>query len=228
MPYLPNERQYRDFSASNFQPIMRDAGAEGEEQEQSYTVRGHFTVFEKEYQLFPDVYETIDRHALDQTDMSDVIMQFDHRGMVLARQRNNSLSVGVDEEGGWASADLSGCQESRNLYEAINNGLIDRMSFGFTLDNDGFEWEEDDDGIIHTRITKISKIFDVSAVSRPASDHTDISARSYVDAAIEAKAKLEEEQRKAAEAEEAERRAAEDAARMRRMRRARALALKTL
>lgn len=231
MPYLPNERQYRDFPASNFWPVVRTAADDADADaplEQSYEVRGHFTTFDTEYELMPGFFESVDSRALDGTDMSDVLFQFNHMGMVLARLRNGSLEVGVDSEGGWAHADLSGCQEARNLYEAIQNGLIDRMSFGFTIDDDGFEWDEDEDGNIHSRITKISKIFDVSAVDLPANESTDISARSYVDAAIEARTKLEEEQRKVAEAEEAERRAAEDAARMRRVRRARALALKSL
>ena len=66
------------------------------------------------------------------------------------------------------------------------------MSFGFIIDDDGFEWEEDDEGVIHSRITKISKVFDVSAVSIPANPNTEISARAYLDGAIEAKRKQQE------------------------------------
>lgn len=224
MPYKPDSRNYRSFAASNFQPVTRDA----EDDSPSYVVRGHYTVFDNEYELVPGFFESVDSRALDNMDTSDVIFQFDHAGAPMARLRNGSLKLGVDETGGWCEADLSGSQLGRDTFEAIRNGLIDRMSFGFTIADDGFEWDEDDDGNIHSRITEIKRLYDVSAVSMPANEGTDISARSYVDAAIEAKAKLEEEQRKVAEAEEAERRAAEDAARMRRVRRARALALKSL
>lgn len=205
MPFKPGERQYRSFAASNFHPVQNE-----DTEEQSYVVRGHFTVFETEYQLCPDFYEVIDEHALDEADMSDVIFQLNHEGMTLARQRNNTLRVGIDPDGGWCEADLRGSQPGRDLYEAITNGLIDEMSFGFTIAEGGFELEEDEDYNIHSRITKISKVFDVSAVSIPALPATDISARGYVDAAIEAKRKQEElEQQAQVEQEQLEQREAD-------------------
>lgn len=186
MPFLPTERQYRSFAASNFQLEDR------EDEEQSYVVRGHFTIFDREYQLYDDFFECVDSHALDETDMSDVLFQLNHSGAPLARQRNGSLRVGIDPEGGWCEADLGGCREGRDLYESIKNGLIVEMSFGFVMDEDGFEWEQDEDGNIHSRITKIRKIFDVSAVNFGANPNTDISARAYLDGAIEAKQKQQE------------------------------------
>lgn len=192
MPYRPSERQYRDFSVANF----RAAQTEGDEQ--TYRVRGYFTTFSEEYPLMDDWYESIDARALDGADMSDVIFQLNHEGSPLARQRNKSLTVGIDEHGGWAEADLGGCQQGRDIYEAISNGLIDRMSFGFTIADDGFEWDEDEDGVIHSVITRISKVFDVSCVSFPANEGTEIhSARSYLDGAIEARRKQQEVLRRA-------------------------------
>ena len=188
MPFKPHERIYRDFSVSNLNLARNE---ERESEEPSYVVRGHYTVFDAEYPLFPDFYESIDSRALDETDMSDVIFQVDHSDTPLARLRNKSLRLGIDEVGGWCEADLSGSQRGRDIYEAISNGLIDRMSFGFTIADDGFEWDEDEDGVIHSRITKIDRLYDVSAVTWPASEHTDISARSYVDAAIEAQREKE-------------------------------------
>ena len=192
MPYLPESRQYRDFAASNFQPVLREAQDGQDASEPSYTVRGHFSVFDVEYELWPGVYESVAPTAFDNADTSDCLFQFNHRDMVLARKRNGSLRTGVDEVGGWAEADLSGCQQGRDLYEAISNGLIDRMSFGFILDEDGWEDEEDEDGNLHIRITSVKKIFDVSAVDLPASEATDISARSLVDSVLEAKKQQEE------------------------------------
>lgn len=186
MPYRPDSRQYRSFAASNFQPVVRD------DEQESQIVRGYFTTFEEPYELCSGFYETIDRTALDHADMSDVIFQYDHRGDVLARQRNNSLRVGFDEHGGWCEADLSGCQRGRELYESIRNGLVVEMSFGFTIAQDGFEWDEDDDGNVWSRITAIDRVYDVSAVSIPANPGTDISARAYLDGAIEAKRKQQE------------------------------------
>jgi HK97 family phage prohead protease len=181
----------------------------------------------------PGFFEEVDSHALDGCDMSDVIFQVDHEGTPLARLRNNTMRLGTDEVGAWVEADLGGSQRGRDIYESIQNGLIDRMSFGFTLADDGFEWEEDDDGVIHTRITKISRLYDTSCVTWPANPSTDISARSYVQAAIDAKHEADriaaEEERAAQEAEQ--QRLAEEAAEQeriaaaiaRRKRRARAM-----
>lgn len=189
MPYKPNERYYRDFSVSNLTMVQ---GENQNSDEPSYIVRGHYTIFNTPYELLPGFFEEVDTRALDETDMSDVIFQVDHCDTPLARLRNKSLRLGIDEIGGWAEADLSGSQRGRDIYEAINNGLIDRMSFGFAIADDGFEWTEDDDGTIHTRITKIERLYDVSCVTWPANEATDISARSYADAAIEAKHKADE------------------------------------
>lgn len=224
MPFKPNERQYRSFAASNF-----TVDEQSTDEVQSWKVRGYWTTFEDPYELMPGWFETIDSHALDETDMSDVIMQYDHSGPVLARQRNGSLVVSVDEHGGFCEADLGGCQQARDLYESIKNGLVTEMSFGFTIADDGFEWTEDEDGTIHTRVTKISRVYDVSGVSIPANSSTSIaSARSYVDAAIEAKRMAEKAAQEAAEMEQREQRAAEEAARAAiRKRRALAFELET-
>lgn len=206
MPYSPATRQYRDFSASNFSLEKRDAAIDGDNQ--NYTISGYFTTFRSEYPLAPDFYESIDPHAFDECDMSDVILQMNHDGFVYARTRNKSLQITFDDHGGHCVADLSGTKQGReDLFEAITNGLIDRMSFGFIIADDGFEWEEDEDGVVHTRITKISKLFDVSAIAGfPANEGTEIHARSYAQAAIDAKHEADrikaEEERAAQEAEE--------------------------
>lgn len=220
MPFRPEQRQYRNFSVSNFQG-RDDADGAGE---QSYKVRGYFCTFNEPYELFPDYFEEIDPRAFDGCDMSDVIMQVNHDGHVYARNRNNSLTITVDGHGGICDADLSGSKQGREeLYESITNGLVDRMSFGFTIADDGFEYTVDGDGVYHTRITKINKLFDVSAIEGfPANDGTEISARSLHDSLIEAaKKKQELEEREAAEQAEAEQRSADTTA----LRKRKALAL---
>lgn len=203
MPFKPSERQYRNIPVANFRALK------GEDGDQSYKVRGYFTTFGEEYALMSDWFEKVDERALDDADMMDVIFLLNHEGAPFARQRNGSLRVGIDSHGGWCEADLYGCRDGRDLYESIKNGLIDEMSFGFIIADDGLEWDEDEDGAIHSTITRISKVFDVSAVSIPANPGTEISARSYLDGAIEARRKQQEvlrraedmRQRKAAAAE---------------------------
>ena len=153
--------------------------------------------------------------------MSDGILQVNHDGHVYSRTRNGSLKLSFDEHGGIGDADLGGSKQGREeLYESISNGLVDRMSFGFTIADDGFEYTGDGEGVCHTRITKINKLFDISAIEGfPANEGTEISARSLHDAITEAERKKAE-----AEQQQEEQRAADSAAIRRR--RAKALELK--
>ena len=169
-------RQYRNFSVGNFKAVK----------DEPYTVRGYFTTFNDPYDLYEDfdgpVREVMLPEALNGADMSDVIFQFNHDGMVMARQRNGSLEVGTDEHGGWCKASLGGCQQGRDLYEAITNELVDQMSFGFTYADGGVRWDEATRTLV---VSGISKVFDVSAVSVPANPGTEIHARGYLDGVIE-------------------------------------------
>lgn len=178
MPYRPDQREYRTIFTS-----FHAADDTGESPD-GYVVEGYATTFDAPYDFGPPGYkECISSRALDGADMSDVIFQIDHEGSPLARMRNGSLSVSCDAHGLKVRADLGGSQAGRDAYEAIKNGLIDRMSWGFNLDDDGWEYDE------RTRtstITRVKKVFDVSAVTFPANADTDIHARSYLDGVIEA------------------------------------------
>lgn len=179
-----SEREYRSMT------LAIEERAEGEEQERM-VVSGYASTFDDPYKLWEDdgveVWEKVDRSAFDETDMSDVIMQYDHQGRVFARIRNNTLTVSPDETGLFISADLSGTDIGRSLYQEIAGGYTDRMSFGFTVDADTREIEEDKTtgkSIVTRTITKVDKLYDVSAVSLPANPGTSISAR-FLDGAIE-------------------------------------------
>ena len=142
-------------------------------------VEGYATTFGSPYELWPGYFEQVDRHALDGADLGDVIFQYDHEGRVLARNRNATLVMRADDHGLLVAADLSKGESARQLYEEIINGLVDRMSWAFVVAEDSYDHETD------TRtILKVKKVYDVSAVSIPANDATDISARSYVDGVI--------------------------------------------
>ena len=174
---MNNEREYREMK------IEIEKRAEGEADD-SMIVTGYASTFDEPYLLWgePDyeVYEKVDRHAFDDCDMSDVIMQYDHHGRVFARIRNNTLEVSPDDTGLFIKADLGGTDIGRGLYQEIAGGYTDRMSFGFTVDEDTREIVDDrttgKTTVIRT-ITKIGKLYDVSAVSLPANPGTSISAR---------------------------------------------------
>ena len=134
-------------------------------------IEGYAVVFNS-----PETYsytEVIDEHALDETDMSDVVLRYNHNDsfMVLARTRNKSLNLNVDEKGLMIDAKLQDdITDHRNIYNAIKSGLIDKQSFAFTVDEDEYDYDTD------TRtIKKIGKLFDVSVVDQPFYNSTDVS-----------------------------------------------------
>lgn len=140
-------------------------------------VEGYATTFEP-YELYEydgiKYYEQIDRNAFNNADMSDVIMQYDHTGRVYARQTNKTLFLEVDEHGLFIYADLSKTSASRSLFEDIDSGLITKMSWAFTVTESSYDSET------RTRkILKVGKVYDVSAVSIPANNDTEINARDF-------------------------------------------------
>lgn len=184
MPAKPNERQYRQMSV-----VLRSLdGDEGREKriESDYYTEGYASTFNDPYVLWEDSWdgteyrEVISPDAFVDCDMSDIIMQYDHCGKVLARLSNGTLIVEPDERGLFVAADLSKSVEARNLFEEIDNELITRMSWAFTIG--ASEYDRD----THTStITRVKKIYDVSAVSYPADPNTEISARNLLNGVIE-------------------------------------------
>lgn len=182
---LEEGRQYRS---------LREVGIN----EDDMIVEGYATTYSEPYELFRDgnytVFEQIDPAAFAETDMSDVIMQYNHEGRVFARTSNDTLTLTSDEHGLHVRADLGGTEIGRQLYEEIKGGYTDKMSFGFRVEEDKRDITENrEDGTVEVlrTITRISKLYDVSAVSIPANDATSISARSCGEGVIaEAKQEL--------------------------------------
>lgn len=180
MPIKEN-REYRSM----------ELRAKEQSEEKSYIVDGYATTFDKPYELYRDgkyiVNEVVEAEAFDETYMDDVIFQYDHSGMVYARTRNETLKLERDDHGLKVVADLGSTEASRGVWDAIDKGLIDRMSFAFTVEDDEYVENELDNGdIILTRtIKKIGRLYDVSAVSFPANEQTSISARAKFDGVIE-------------------------------------------
>ena len=108
---------------------------------------GYATTFNQPYLLYDfgdyKVYEQIDSRAFDDCDMSDVIMQYDHRGRVFARTSNKTLELNPDNIGLYFRADLSGTTIGNQLYEEINGGYTTKMSFGFVVGEQKSEYVED-------------------------------------------------------------------------------------
>lgn len=182
---LDEGRQYRFIELPNFE-VRADDGDDPER-----IVEGYATVFNEPYELWSydgyTVLEQIDSKAFDECEMSDVIMQYDHRGRVFARTSNGTLTVKPDNKGLHIRADLSGTDIGRDLFEEIRGGYTTKMSFGFRVEEDKREItenREDNTVTVLRTITKISKLYDVSAVSIPANDATSISARNFGEGVI--------------------------------------------
>ena len=155
---------------------------------QDGTIHGYAVVFDSRTVLYKDPEtgleygEVIDRHALDEADMSDVVLRFDHQGHALARTRGGSLRLSVDAHGLRVDADMTLSDEARSFYQEVKNGLIDKMSFAFTVAPEGDSW----DSTTRTRTVKhIARLFDVSLVTWPAYEQTQVSARSRFEALAE-------------------------------------------
>ena len=159
---------------------------------QDMVVEGYATTFNQPYLLYDGryykVWEQIAPTAFDECDMSDVIMQYDHAGRVFARNKNGTLTLAVDAVGLKMTASLGGTDIGRQLYQEIKGGYTDKMSFGFVVAEDQRVSTVDNENDVETitrTITKIKKLYDVSAVSIPANDMTSISARRYADGVID-------------------------------------------
>lgn len=194
MSITPDTREYRSFELRS----KRE-----NEPDDSMILEGRAVVFNSPEVMFTDedgieYKEQVDRDAFKDAQMSDVILNMNHEGQALARTRNNTLQLELSEDGLEVTADMSKSRASRDAYEAVQNGLLDRMSFAFTVAEDEY------DAKTHTRtIRKIDRLFDVSLVNFPAYEATSVSARSYFGAKAEAEhqaaeaARVREEKRAA-------------------------------
>ena len=181
MPVKINEREYRNLI--NFRALEEDE----DNKDNAYIVEGYAAVFDEVYTLYEDSYLKLDevvlKEAFDDVDLTDVIFQYDHAGRVFARTSNDTLTLEVDDKGLKIRAYLGGTEEGRNLYEEIKGGYTTKMSWGFSLDrNMDIERlesynKETDKYYELQKIKGITKIYDVSAVSLPANNATEISAR---------------------------------------------------
>ena len=150
-------------------------------------IKGYAAVFNS-----PETYgytEVIADTAFNEADMSDVVLRYNHNDsfMVLARTRNKSLELNVDEKGLYIDATLQDdITDHKNIFNAIKSGLIDKQSFAFVVDEDEYDYDTD------TRtITKIGKVFDVSVVDQPFYNATDVSvARNQNDDFMEKRTQL--------------------------------------
>lgn len=163
---MNNEKDRKEvrFLSENFRAV--------DNTENDMIIEGYAVVFDK-----PATHgftEVIKKTAFNKCDMSDVPLKYNHNNshLILARTRNKSLQLIIDDVGLKIRAKLIDTQSNLDVYKSIKAGLIDKMSFAFLVGDD--EWDLKTD----TRTIKsIDKLLDVSVVDTPFYDSTSIYAR---------------------------------------------------
>jgi HK97 family phage prohead protease len=177
---IKSDREYRNLGAFE----KREENAEP-----SYIVTGYASTFEP-YLLFEDMgvqfYERIEPTAFAETDMSDVVFLRDHEGEVFARTKNGMIELSTDAHGLFTRTNLGATESARHMFEAIDAGNYSQMSFSFVVEPETDRYEEQGDTITRV-ITRVKRLYDISAVSFPANPGTNIgvSFRSNFDGVIE-------------------------------------------
>lgn len=122
-------------------------------------------------------YEVIDPTALNETNMKDVPLKYQHGDTkgVLARTRNKSLTLTIDNQGLKIRAELIDTQDNIDIYKSIKAGLLYQMSFAFDVVEEDFDRSTKP---VTRTIKKIGTLYDVSVVDFGAYPTTSIYARS--------------------------------------------------
>lgn len=195
----------KGWNLRNFQKFELRTKEESEENPNEMTIEGVACVFDSETTLFEwdgvEYKEKVDKNAFAEADISDVIFNYNHGGRVYARTRNDSLHLEIKEDGLHVLISLNPEDEGhKQLYRDIKNGLIDKMSYAYTVSEEAYDVDT------HLRtVLKIKKLYDVSAVDIPAYDSTSISARSVLDLEKSEMEKLENDTLKKKENEQRKR-----------------------
>lgn len=202
---MPAEKETRIAALQGFS-IEQRAAAE-ENSAGRMVVEGYAVVFDCETTI-GDIerggfYEVIDKRAFDFCNMRDVPLRYNHSENVpiLARTRNKSLQLSVDDKGLKIRAEFLDTQDARDMYARIKSGLIDGMSFAFTV-AEGGEQISSRNGVPVRRITSFARLYDCAIVDTPAYTDTSIYARSME---LAESWRAEEERKQAAEIEKRER-----------------------
>ena len=165
---ITKDRQYRNFDFETNEMMIEGKAVAFESPTVLYEIDGI------------KFYEVIDRKALDNANMNDVVLVINHEGKAAAKTKNRTLELNKTDEGLFIRADLSKNVTGRELHEDIANGFYDKMSFCFMVRKDTYDKQTRT-----RRILEIDTLYDVSVVDRPAYEQTSVSARSFFEAEAE-------------------------------------------
>ncbi len=188
MPIKIPEREYRAFGGGY--------SFEENSDEKQLILRGTPVVFGTPTVMFEidgvKYYEQIDRGAFDEADMSDFIFNVNHELAPYARSKNGTLTYSIGDTFEITAYLNAEDERHKQLYRDVKTGLIDQMSFSFTIREQSYDESK---RLRHVR--KVKKLYDTSAVTFPAYSETSISARSFFEEEHRKEiVQLEQEQRR--------------------------------
>ncbi len=171
------------------------------EENEKMILEGYAIVYNEETLIGSEEYgfiESISPDAISEDAIRDVPMKYNHMDsfLIIARTKNQSLQLTSDEKGLKVRAELLDTQHNKDIYKMVKSGLLESMSFAFTVKEQ--EWDHDGD-IPKRYIKSIDRLYDVSIVDIPAYDSTSIYARSLESMDLELKT-MELEKRQQREA----------------------------
>lgn len=158
---------------------MRSTASEfktrAEEETGKIYISGYFSVFNSDYEVFPGATESVASGAFDDTIADDIRCLIDHETrLVLGRNKAGTLALKTDSRGLWGEVEVNQKdQDAMNLYERVKRGDVNQCSFGFDIIDEEFE---DRGTEVHWTIKKV-KLYEVSVVTFPAYEETEVSAR---------------------------------------------------
>jgi HK97 family phage prohead protease len=155
-----------------------------EKRENDNVIIGRPIVYDAKTDICGLFEEVIEKGALDETDLTDVRFLVNHNTSMipLARSRrnngNSTMKLSVDDKGMEIETklDIENNSDARNLYSAVQRGDISGMSFMFSIDDE--EWSNLESEYPTRKILKIGSVVEVSAVTWPAYEQTEINSRS--------------------------------------------------
>lgn len=162
-----------------------DEQENNQDQEQPKTISGYALKFNEPSKDLGGFVEVIDSQALQDVDLSQVIMLADHDfSKPVASVKAGTLELTPDETGLAFTATLdTSVSYVNDLYQNVQNGNVDSMSFRFDIDDGNDSFTQDENGQITRTIKQIKDLFEVSTVTIPAYDSSSVQVdtRSYED-----------------------------------------------
>lgn len=174
----PINREPEHFRHNDYRHLMQVRVLGENTESDKMMIEGKAVSFDDPTVLFEydgvEYKEIIESGALDETDLSNAYLKYNHSSGIMAMARYKNGSLKIDTATGEIKAELANTTGGRDLYELVRSGIIDKMSFAFTIREESYDKQE------HTwTVRKIDKLYDVAAVEVPAYENTELFARRY-------------------------------------------------